>query len=122
VIAEGLLSGDSCCSPEVALCPLGANAIYWSLSFAELIQSLHETGDFSMTQVDVLFRYGVPPSESVMSAYGQLSNVYGIRRLQLNDAEKTIRVEYDATRLTEAKVEGLLRNAGFDITEKLALA
>ena len=74
-----------------------------------------------MTLVDVLFRYGLPPNEGVMSAYGQLSNVYGIRRLQLNEADRSIRVEYDATRLTEAKVEGLLRAAGFDITDKPAL-
>ena len=51
-----------------------------------------------MTLVDVLFRYGLPPNERVMSAYGQLSDVYGIRRLQLNEADRTIRVEYDATR------------------------
>ena len=74
-----------------------------------------------MTTVDVLFRYGVSPNESVMSAYGQLSNVYVIRRIQLRESDRTVRVEYDATRLTEAKVEGLLRAAGFDITEKLAL-
>jgi hypothetical protein len=74
-----------------------------------------------MTTVDVMFRYGIPPTESVMSAYGQISNVYGIRRLQLKESDKTIRVEYDATRLTEAKVESLLKAAGFDITEKLAL-
>ena len=40
---------------------------------------------------------------------------------RLQESEQTIRVEYDATRLTEAKVEALLRSAGFDITEKLAL-
>ncbi|HYV75088.1 MAG TPA: hypothetical protein VFB24_12590 [Candidatus Binatia bacterium] len=74
-----------------------------------------------MTTVDVMFRYGMPPTESVMSAFGQMSNVYGIRRLQLNESDKTIRVEYDATRLTEAKIEGLLRAAGFDTTEKLTL-
>ena len=74
-----------------------------------------------MTAVEVLFRYGAQPSESVMSAYAQLSDVYGIRRLQLREPEHTIRVEYDATRLNEAKVESLLRAAGFDITEKLAL-
>jgi hypothetical protein len=74
-----------------------------------------------MTTVDVLFRYGVSPNENVMSAFGQLSDVYGIRRTRLQEAERTIRVEYDATRLTEAKVEGLLRAAGFDITKKLAL-
>ena len=74
-----------------------------------------------MTLIDVLFRYGAQPTESAMSAYGQLSNVYGIRRLQLKEAERSIRVDYDATRLTEDKVEGLLRAAGFDITERLAL-
>ncbi len=74
-----------------------------------------------MTAVDVLFRYGVPPSENVMSAFGQLSDVYGIRRLRLEESERSVRVEYDATRLNEASVERLLRAAGFDITEKLAL-
>jgi hypothetical protein len=74
-----------------------------------------------MTAIEVLFRYGAQPGESVMSAYGQLSDVYGIRRLRLDESEHTIRVEYDATRLNEAKVEKLLRAAGFDITGKLAL-
>lgn len=74
-----------------------------------------------MTLIDVLFRYGAPPTESAMSAYGQLSNVYGIRRLQLKESDCSIRVEYDATRLTEDKVERLLRAAGFDLTEKLTL-
>lgn len=78
-------------------------------------------GELSMTLIDVLFRYGAQPTESAMSAYGQLSNVYGIRRLQIKESDRTIRVEYDATRLTEDKVEGLLRAAGFEITEKLAL-
>ena len=57
-----------------------------------------------------------------MTAYGQLSDVYGIRRLRLQESDRTIRVEYDATRLDEADVEKLLRSAGFDITEKLAMA
>ena len=74
-----------------------------------------------MTAVEVLFRYGAQPDENVMTAYGQLSDVYGIRKLKLQESEKTIRVEYDATRLTEAKVDRLLRAAGFDIIEKLAL-
>jgi hypothetical protein len=74
-----------------------------------------------MTAIEVLFQYGAQPGENVMSALGQLNDVYGIRRVQLRESEHTIRVEYDATRLTEAKVEGLLRSAGFDITEKPAL-
>ena len=74
-----------------------------------------------MTAVEVLFRYGMPPGESEMGALGQLSDVYGIRRLQFNEKERTIRVEYDATRLNESTVENLLRSAGCDVREKLAL-
>jgi hypothetical protein len=86
-----------------------------------LFLSLHGGKDLSMTAVEVLFRYGAQPSQSVMSAFGQLNDVYGIRRLQLQASESTIRVEYDATRLNQAKIERLLRAAGFDVTEKLSL-
>lgn len=74
-----------------------------------------------MTAVEVLFRFGAPPNESVMGAFGQMSDVYGIRRLRLQESDRTIRVEYDATRLNAAKVEKLLRSAGFDITENVSL-
>lgn len=75
-----------------------------------------------MTAVDVLFRYGMTPGESEMGALGQLSDVYGIRRIQFQEGERTIRVEYDATRLNESSVENLLRSAGIDIRERLTLA
>ena len=75
-----------------------------------------------MTPVDVLFRYGMSPGEGEMGALGQLSDVYGIRRIHFQEAERTILVEYDATRLNESSVEKLLRSAGFDIRERLAPA
>ena len=75
-----------------------------------------------MTTVDVLFRFGMPPDEKQMAALGLTSDVYGIRRVQFNEQERTIRIEYDATRLNEASVERLLRSAGFDIRERQALA
>jgi hypothetical protein len=74
-----------------------------------------------MTAVEVLFHYGMPPGENEMGALGQLSDVYGIRRIQFQEEERTIRVEYDATRLNESSVEKLLRSAGFDIRERPAL-
>ncbi len=74
-----------------------------------------------MTTVEVLFRYGMPPGEREMNALGQVSDVYGIRRVQFNEPERQIRVEFDATRLNEATVENLLRKAGFDVREKMAL-
>jgi hypothetical protein len=74
-----------------------------------------------MTAVEVLFRYGMSPGEMEMGALGQVNDVYGIRRVRFNEPERTIRVEYDATRLNESSVEKLLRSAGFDIREKPAL-
>jgi hypothetical protein len=75
----------------------------------------------SMTTVEVLFRYGMPPGEREMGALGQVSDVYGIRRVRFDEQLRTIRVEYDATRLNESTVENLLRSAGFDVQERLAL-
>lgn len=74
-----------------------------------------------MTSVEVLFRYGTQPGEREMSALAQLSNVYGIRRIRVQENERTIRIEYDATRLNEDAVEKLLRSAGLDIRERPAL-
>lgn len=75
-----------------------------------------------MTSVEVMFRYALAPGETEMAAMGQFNDVYGIRRVRMNEKQKTILIEYDATRLTDTSVEKLLRSAGIDIREKLALA
>ncbi len=74
-----------------------------------------------MTALDVVFRYGSTPGESQMRALDNVWEVYGIRRIQLDEKDKTIRIEYDATRMNEAVVAGLLRRAGIDVLEKVAL-
>jgi hypothetical protein len=74
-----------------------------------------------MTAVDVVFRYGRTPGETEMRALDNVWEVYGIRRIQLNEAEKTIRIEYDATRMNEHVVARLLCSAGIDVLEKVAL-
>ena len=70
-----------------------------------------------MTQLDVVYRYGAPPSEAATLAISKIRDVYGVRKLELNEAARTVRVEYDATRLTEPVISQLLRRAGLDITE-----
>ena len=74
-----------------------------------------------MTQLDVLYRYGVPPREQAMLALAKVRDVYGIRGLRLDEREKTVRVEYDASRLSGAVVHQLLRRAGLDIVETVSL-
>lgn len=74
-----------------------------------------------MTQLDVLYRYERHPNEAAMFALGNLREVYGIRRIRVDEEWKRIRVEYDATRLNKATVLQLLRRTGIDIVEELPL-
>lgn len=74
-----------------------------------------------MTQLDVLYRYGLQPSESTAMALARVREVYGIRKVEIDEADHTVRVEYDATRLTEPNVHNLLRRTGLDIEERVSL-
>ena len=68
-----------------------------------------------------MYRYGAAPTEAAMMALGRIREVYGIRHLAFNEAEKTVRIEYDATRLTEPIIHQLLRRSGLDIVERVSL-
>ena len=74
-----------------------------------------------MTTVEILFRYAAPPSESVALALAGIRDVYGIRKLSLDSAARTVRLEFDATRLTAASVTKLIRTTGLEIAEELPL-
>jgi hypothetical protein len=78
--------------------------------------------DYPMTYLEVVFRYGAAPGENELRALDGMREVYGVRRLQFNDKERTVRVEFDASRLKAAAVAGLLRQAGVDVRERLAVA
>jgi hypothetical protein len=75
-----------------------------------------------MTAVEVEFRYGNTPGPMDMRAIDSVREVYGIRRIVFREEEKTVRVEFDASRLQTDAVAALLRGAGLDLREKLALA
>lgn len=74
-----------------------------------------------MTQLEVLYRYESHPTETAMIALGRLREVYGIRRIKLDEEWKTVRVEYDATRLSRPIVMDLLRRTGLAVVEELPL-
>ena len=75
-----------------------------------------------MTTVEVSFRYANPPTEAIMRAVDSVREVYGVRKISLNEKERIARVEYDASRLKEPVVANLLRKAGLAVGEKLLLA
>jgi hypothetical protein len=74
-----------------------------------------------MTAVDVCFKYGTPPSELEAQALNSAREIYGIRKITFDEKDRTVRVEYDATRFDETTVANLLRRAGLDLKEKVEL-
>jgi hypothetical protein len=75
-----------------------------------------------MTYLDVVFNYGATPGENELRAIDAMREVYGIRGVSFNAKQRTVRVEYDASRLKQEAVARLLRNAGIDVREPVALA
>ncbi len=74
-----------------------------------------------MTQLDILFRYGVAPTEAGTFALANIKEVYGIRKLIFHREARTLLVEYDATRLNGPAVTKLVRQAGLDLLEEVSL-
>jgi len=74
-----------------------------------------------MTYLDVVFRYGAVPGESALRAIDGMREVYGVRRVEFNQRDRTVRVEFDASRLKSESVARLLRQAGVDVREPLTL-
>ncbi len=74
-----------------------------------------------MTFVDVLYRYEFHPPETAMSALAALKEVYGIRRIALDEQAKTVRVEYDATRLNRSSIAQMLRRGGISVIAEVPL-
>lgn len=75
-----------------------------------------------MTHMDVAFHYGVAPGERALQAIDGMREVYGVRKIVFHEKDRTVRVEFDASRLNEDAVAKLLRQAGIDVRDKLALA
>ena len=75
-----------------------------------------------MTYVDVVFNYGALPGESELRAIDSMREVYGIRGVRFDHKRRTVCVEYDASRMKQDAVARLLRNAGIDVREPVALA
>ena len=75
-----------------------------------------------MTQLEVAYHYVNPPTEVEMRALDYVREVYGIRKISFDEKSSTVRVEFDASRLKEPVVAGLLRSAGMELRGRLVLA
>jgi hypothetical protein len=75
-----------------------------------------------MTYLEVVYRYQTSPGEKELRAIDGVREVYGIQRIEFSHGERTVRVLFDASRLTADAVARMLRQAGLDLQEKLVLA
>ena len=76
----------------------------------------------TMTYLEVVFSYSSLPGEKQLQSIDSMREVYGIRAVRFNEKDRTVRVEFDASRLKQDAVAKLLREAGIDVQEPVALA
>ncbi|HUQ49238.1 MAG TPA: heavy-metal-associated domain-containing protein [Terriglobales bacterium] len=74
-----------------------------------------------MTAVDVCYRYGTPPGELELRALNSAREIYGVRKITFDEKDRTVRVEYDATRLDAKEIANILRRSGLDLRERVQL-
>ena len=67
-----------------------------------------------MTVMDITLHYLAPVGPRQLRAMYRVREVYGIRRLSLDEIRLSILVEYDVSRLHPEDVRVLLRSAGLD--------
>ena len=56
-----------------------------------------------------------------MKALGCVREVYGVRKISFNEAKRTVKVEYDISRLATDDIAALLRGAGLDVQQPIAV-
>jgi selenocysteine lyase/cysteine desulfurase len=75
-----------------------------------------------MTYLDVVYNYETLPGENELRAIDNMREVYGIRRVVFDEKARTVRVEFDASRMNQDAVAKLLRQAGISVREPVVLA
>jgi hypothetical protein len=100
------------------LCCSIADALYWIHRRIQPGLQIHHTEGFErMTYLDLVFNYESQPGERELRAIDSMREVYGIRSVRFNEKERTVRVEFDASRMKQDTVAKLLREAGIDLKQ-----
>lgn len=73
-----------------------------------------------MTLLEITYELVCPLSYEQLQRLGEFANTYGLRRFRVNDTNRTLTFEYDASRLRETQVTHALALAGIPIVQKPA--
>lgn len=70
-----------------------------------------------MTPLNKTFSYARLSGKFAIRALDQVREVYGVRRISLDENTRMVQVEYDASRLHAGDVAALLSEAGIALLE-----
>jgi hypothetical protein len=73
-----------------------------------------------MTLLEITFELHSAPSFEQLERLGAFANTYGLRRFRVDEKQKHLTLEYDASRLRETQVAHVLGKAGIPIVQKMS--
>ena len=73
----------------------------------------------SMTLVEVTYELQSSLKPEHLRALGEFANTYGLRRFRVDEENKRISFEYDASRLKETEVAHVLRQARIPVVRRV---
>jgi hypothetical protein len=75
-----------------------------------------------MTLLEITYELHSPPSFEQLQRLGEFANTYGLRRFRVDEKQKLITLEYDASRLRETQIAHVLGKAGISVVHKVGSA
>ncbi len=73
----------------------------------------------NMTLVENKYELQSSLSAEQLRALGRFANTYGLRRFHVDEENKLLSFEYDASRLKETEVETVLRQARIPVVRRV---
>ena len=73
-----------------------------------------------MTLVEITYELHSPPTFDQLERLGAFANTYGLRRFRVDDQQKHLTLEYDASRLRDTQVAHVLGKAGIPIVQRVS--
>src|SRR5882757_1750616 len=81
---------------------------------------LHRWYNLRMTLLEITYELHSPPSFEQLQRLGEFANTYGLRRFRVDENQKHLTLEYDASRLRDTQVAHVLGKAGISIVQRVS--
>ena len=107
------MTANGCFSEDCGLSAVG----YFSLCRFHLRRWYNSR----MTLLEITYELHSPPSFEQLQRLGEFANTYGLRRFRVDEKQKHLTLEYDASRLRETQVAHVVGKAGISIVQRVSV-